>query len=91
MSDLLFSSSQTRKTVTAKLILNGSQVGSDIGLTEGSVAGEYTANMPANTPAGNYIVAFYYDGAKVGSTQILWDGHKEITLRDVLQPTIETL
>ena len=90
MADLFFSSTQTGKQVTVKLIKDGSQVGSDISMTEGDILGEYTADMPANTPADTYVVLYYYDDVKRASTQILWDGQKEITIRDILQPTIET-
>lgn len=88
MADLKFSSSQTGKTVTAKLIMDGSQVGSDITLLEGTVLGEYTANIPSTVPGGSYVVLFYYDGTKRGSTQILWDGTKEVDIRSLLRPSI---
>ncbi len=86
MSDIYFSSTQTGKTVTAKVVKAGVQIGATVNMTEGAITGEYYGNMPPNIPYGQYQIVFYYDNEKVGVTQILWSGIKEVNTLDLMRP-----
>lgn len=91
MSDIFFSSTQSGKTVTAKIIKDGAQIGATVNMIEGTVPGEYHGNMPTGIPTGQYQVCMYYDNAKVGVTQILWSGTREVNTLDLVRPQAITL
>lgn len=68
-------------TITAQIVQNATQVGSNVALTEsGSLSGFYSGDMPGATAAGAYQVRFLSGADVVGSGQIAWDGSSEITL-----------
>ncbi len=89
MVELSFSSSQTGKIVTAIFVKNGSLADGPFTLSEGSVEGEYFAIIDPVLAPGRYTVLFFYDGNKVGSTYLYYDGNKEIDFFGVLSPTLQ--
>lgn len=91
MIELSFSSSQTGKIVTAIFVKNGSLVAGPVTLQEGTVSGEYFVDADVALDPGRYIVLFYYDGAKVGSTYVYFDGTKEIDFYGLREPTLQIM
>lgn len=65
----------------ARLYRDGQSAGS-VPMTETDQPGFYTAAVPANLAAGAYQVLILLGAEIVGSGELLWDGTREITLRD---------
>jgi hypothetical protein len=65
----------------ARLYRDGVAAGS-VPMAKTDQAGFYTASIPAALAAGAYQVLILVGQEIVGSGELLWDGSREVTLRD---------
>jgi hypothetical protein len=65
----------------ARLFRDGLAAGS-VPMTETTQAGLYVASVPVNLAAGTYQVVVVLGQEIVGSGELLWDGRREVSLRD---------
>ena len=76
--ELYFDPSETGKTVTADLILNGAVNVAGHSFVEQAAAGVYFADAPAGLGAGVYIIRPYLDGVAQVPFAFDWDGAGEV-------------
>lgn len=78
--ELNISTGITGQTVTAKLYLAGSLVGSAINCPElNGEGGYYSGSVPNGTGAGFYVVVFLAGGVMIGAGSLEWNGTSQVT------------